>query len=133
MELSELLKTENLIKWLESKPRDEKYNYFNGPRCAITTYLFQHGHDDLCASICTVHRGVPMEGGGWNFNDPTPIATFPIEWNEAAKAKGASDEGQKLWTYGQMLDRLRQLTGQPEVIKVEPDAVSTAQVLEPAE
>jgi len=131
MELSELVKTENLIKWLESKPRDEKYSYFNGPRCAITTYFFQRGHGDLCASVCTVHRGVIRSENDWYFNDASPVARFPIEWNEAAK--GASDEGQKLWTYGQMLDRLRQLTGQPEVIKVEPDAVSTAQVLEPAE
>lgn len=102
MTMEELLKTESLIEWLSTKPSDEKYNYFNEPRCAISEYFFENGHPELVATPNSIVR--KQESGVWE----TVMNTLPVGWNAAASGypKEMVEPVIPERTYGAMLKRL---------------------------
>jgi len=153
MEISALLKTENLINWLRSKNPNEKYTYGNGPRCGISTYFSEMGHPDLFASVHDIYTGDLVEkvlDNGYKtytWQDAKIVGHLPVGWNEAARGNLFSLD-QKEYTYGEMLRRLEHpssesldaskyfiptLTMPDNIPMAEYHFTPTRRVLEPAE
>jgi len=102
--VSQLLKLDSLIAWLEKKPPEEMYEYCSNGNCLLGQYFKDHGYRD----VCVLSHYIYPDGPGGNF---ATHRLFPLPVNISKIVQGTgSNRTKDRHSFGMALQRARQLS-----------------------